>query len=83
MKDGTEPFRTVFFVYLPIMRRRQFLKYAGAAGLAAAIMAASLTGCTDPDKLKTGGTAEISVDEENIKVVQDSITAGIVSIVFE
>ena len=38
---------------------------------------------TDPDKLKTGGAAEISVDEENIKVVQDSITAGIVSIVFE
>ena len=37
MKDGTEWFRTVFFVYLPIMRRRQFLKYAGAAGLAAAL----------------------------------------------
>ncbi|MBQ6017220.1 MAG: hypothetical protein IJL19_04995 [Clostridiales bacterium] len=68
---------------MKLSQPKNYKKPLYAAGLAAAIMAASLTGCTDPDKLKTGGTAEISVDEENIKVVQDSITAGIVSIVFE
>ncbi|MBQ2150588.1 MAG: twin-arginine translocation signal domain-containing protein, partial [Bacteroidales bacterium] len=52
MKDGTEPFRTVFFVYLPIMRRRQFLKYAGAAGLAAAL---------DPGQALARGTKESTV----------------------
>ena len=68
---------------MKLSQPKNYKKPFYAAGLAAAIMAASLTGCTDPDKLKTGGAAEISVDEENIKVVQDSITAGIVSIVFE
>lgn len=68
---------------MKLSQPKNYKKPLYAAGLAAAIMAASLTGCTDPDKLKTGGAAEISVDEENIKVVQDSITAGIVSIVFE
>ena len=68
---------------MKLSQPKNYKKPLYAAGLAAAIMAASLTGCTDPDKLRTGGAAEISVDEENIKVVQDSITAGIVSIVFE
>lgn len=68
---------------MKLSQPKNYKKPLYAAGLAAAIMAASLTGCTDPDKLKTGGAAEVSVDEENIKVVQDSITAGIVSIVFE
>ena len=68
---------------MKLSQPKNYKKPLYAAGLAAAIMAASLTGCTDPDKLKTGGAAEVSVDDDKVQVVKESLTAGIVSIVFE
>ena len=67
---------------MKLSQPKNYKKPLYAAGLAAAIMAASLTGCTDPDKLRTGGAAEIAVDddshEEEIKEISENITAGIV-----
>ena len=66
---------------MKLSQPKNYKKPLYAAGLAAAVMAVSLTGCTDPDKLRTGGAAEIAVDEAKEQVVEN-ITAGIVSIVF-
>ena len=72
---------------MKLSQPKNYKKPLYAIGLAAAVMAVSLTGCTDPDKLRTGGAAEIAVDDDNheeaVKEISENITAGIVSIVFK
>ena len=50
---------------MKLSQPKNYKKPLYAIGLAAAVMAVSLTGCTDPDKLRTGGAAEIAVDDDN------------------
>ncbi len=64
---------------MKISQPKNYKKPLYAIGLATVLMAASLTGCTDPDKVKNGGNTK----GDEIQVISESITAGIVSIIFE
>ena len=68
---------------------KDYKKPLYAIGVGTAIMAVALTGCTDPDKGKQDNNSateyekEESADaatEESLKVVVETITAGIVYI---
>jgi hypothetical protein len=67
---------------MKISQPKNYKKPLYAIGLATALMAVSLTGCTDPDKAKNGGNSKDGHEAE-IQEICETITAGIVSIIFE